>query len=49
MTGLTLARAIAVVPVSYLGDRYDKRSILLFGLGLATAVYGAFAIVEIEW
>jgi len=34
VTGLTLARAIAVVPVSYLGDRYDKRSILLFGLGL---------------
>lgn len=46
VTGLTLAQAVAVIPVSYLGDRYDKRTILLVGLGLAAAVYGAFIFVD---
>jgi len=46
VTGLTLAQAIAVIPVSYLGDRYDKRTILLVGLALAAAVYGGFIFVD---
>ncbi|MBO4247615.1 MFS transporter [Halomicrobium sp. IBSBa] len=49
VTGLTFAQAVAVIPVSYLGDRYDKRTILLVGLGLAAAVYGAFTFVETSW
>jgi len=48
-TGLTLAQAGAVVPVSYLGDRFDKRMILLGGLALATVVYGLFPLVESSW
>ncbi len=48
-TGLTLSQAIAVVPVSYLGDRYDKRTFLLVGLVLATGVYAAFTVVETSW
>ncbi len=44
-TGLTLAQGIAVVPITWAGDRYDKRTILLAGLGLAVAVYGAFTLV----
>ena len=48
-TGLTLAQAGAVVPVSYLGDRFDKRTVLLAGLGLAAAVYGLFPLVGSSW
>jgi MFS family permease len=48
-TGLTLAQAIAVIPVSYAGDRWDKRTFLLVGLALATVVYGAFTFVETSW
>ncbi|MFC7018333.1 MULTISPECIES: MFS transporter [Haloarcula] len=48
-TGLTLAQTGAVVPVSYLGDRFDKRLILLGGLGLATVVYGLFPLVGSSW
>ncbi|MBX0322601.1 MFS transporter [Halomicroarcula sp. F13] len=48
-TGLTLAQAGTVVPVSYLGDRFDKRTILLAGLTLATAVYGLFPLVGSSW
>lgn len=48
-TGLTLAQAIAVIPVSYAGDRYDKRTFLLVGLALATLVYAAFTFVETSW
>lgn len=48
-TGLTLAQAGAVVPVSYLGDRFDKRLVLLCGLGLAAAVYGLFPLVSGSW
>ena len=49
VTGLTFAQAVAVIPIAYLGDRYDKRTILLVGLGLAAAVYGAFTFVETSW
>ncbi|MFC6974914.1 MFS transporter [Halomicroarcula sp. GCM10025709] len=48
-TGLTLAQAGAVVPVSYLGDRFDKRTVLLAGLALAAAVYGLFPLVDSSW
>jgi MFS family permease len=45
-TGLTLAQAVAVVPVAWSGDRYDKRVVLLASLAVGTLAYGAFAIVS---
>ena len=44
-TGLTLTQAIAVIPLAYIGDRYDKRSVLLGSLGIGVLAYGAFALV----
>jgi MFS family permease len=35
VTGLTLMQVVAVVPVAWAGDRFDKRLILLGGLALA--------------
>ena len=48
-TGLTLAQAGTVIPVSYLGDRFDKRFILVGGLALAALVYGLFPFVDSSW
>jgi len=48
-TGLTLTQAIAVIPVAYAGDRWDKRTFLLVGLVLATLVYVGFIFVETSW
>ncbi|MDT3433936.1 MFS transporter [Haloarcula sp. 1CSR25-25] len=48
-TGLTLAQAGTVIPVSYLGDRFDKRSILVGGLAMAALVYGLFPFVDSSW
>ncbi|MFC6962795.1 MFS transporter [Halocatena marina] len=45
-TGLTLAQAIAVIPLAWAGDRYDKRSVLLGSLGIGVLAYGAFAVVS---
>jgi MFS family permease len=44
-TGLTLAQTVAVVPLAYSGDRYDKRTVLLASLGAGVLAYGAFALV----
>jgi MFS family permease len=48
-TGLTFAQAVGVIPIAWLGDRYDKRNVLLGGLGLAVAVYLGFSFVETSW
>ncbi|MFB6152308.1 MAG: MFS transporter [Haloarculaceae archaeon] len=48
-TGLTLAQAVAVVPIAWAGDRFDKRTVLLGGLGLAVVVYGGFNFVSTSW
>ncbi|WP_227380958.1 MFS transporter [Haladaptatus halobius] len=45
-TGLTLAQAIAVIPIAWAGDRYDKRAVLLGSLGIGILAYGAFAFVS---
>jgi MFS family permease len=45
-TGLTLAQAIAVVPITWAGDRYDKRTILGLSLTGGLVAYGLFAIVD---
>lgn len=42
---LTGAQTIAVVPMAWAGDRYDKRSILLVSLGLAALFYVGFTLV----
>jgi MFS family permease len=44
-TGLTLAQAVAVLPVAWAGDRFDKRTVLLGSLAVATVAYGGFAVV----
>jgi MFS family permease len=44
-SGLTIAQTAAVVPISWGGDRYDKRTILLGSLLLAMVVYAGFALV----
>ena len=40
-TGLTLAQAVGIIPISRAADRDDKRAILLRGLGLAVLIYAA--------
>jgi MFS family permease len=45
-TGLTLAQAAAVIPLTYVGDRYDKRTVLLGSLGVGILAYGSFAFVS---
>jgi MFS family permease len=48
-TGLTFAQAVGIVPISWAADRYDKRTVLLGGIGLASVVYLGFAFVESSW
>jgi len=48
-TGFTLAQTVAVVPLAWAGDRYDKRSVLLLTLGLGTIVYAMFPFVDSAW
>ncbi|MFB6105272.1 MAG: MFS transporter [Halobacteriaceae archaeon] len=45
-TGLTLTQAVAVIPIAYVGDRYDKRRILLASLGVGLLAYAGFALVS---
>jgi MFS family permease len=45
-TGYTLASTVAIVPMAWVGDRYDKRLVLLFALGLGVFVYALFPLVE---
>lgn len=45
-TALMLARTVAVVPLTWAGDRYDKRTVLLGCLGAGIVAYGAFAFVS---
>jgi MFS family permease len=45
-TTVTLAQAIAIIPLAWAGDRYDKRSLLLGNLGIGILAYGAFAAVS---
>jgi len=48
-SGLTFAQAVGIVPISWAADRYDKRTILLGGIGLASVVYLGFAFVGSSW
>jgi MFS family permease len=45
-TGLTLAQTAVVVPLSWAGDRFDKRAVLLLALSLGVVVYASFPVVD---
>ena len=45
ITALELARTVGIVPLSWAGDRYSKRTILIVGLLLSVAAYLTFASV----
>jgi MFS family permease len=45
-TGFTLAQTVAVVPLAWAGDRYDKRTVLLGVLAVGTGVYALFPLVD---
>jgi MFS family permease len=45
-TGFTLAQTVAVVPLAWAGDRFDKRTVLLVVLGVGAGVYALFPLVD---
>jgi MFS family permease len=45
-TGFTLAQTVAVVPLAWAGDRFDKRLLLLAVLGVGAGVYALFPLVD---
>ncbi len=45
-TGFTLAQTATVVPLAWLGDRFDKRLVLLAVLGIGAGVYALFPLVD---
>ena len=46
ITGLTAAKAVAVVPLGWAGDRYDKRSLLVASVLIYAGAYALFPFVE---
>jgi MFS family permease len=48
-TGFTLAQTVAVVPLAWAGDRYDKRVVLLGVLGVGLLTYAVFPFVTSSW
>ncbi|CDK39612.1 major facilitator superfamily MFS_1 protein [Halorubrum sp. AJ67] len=45
-TGFTLAQTVAVVPLAWAGDRFDKRTVLLGVLAVGAGVYALFPLVD---
>lgn len=45
-TSLTVAQTAAVIPLAWVADRYDKRTVLLGGLLVSVLAYVAFALVS---
>lgn len=45
-TGFTLAQTVAVIPLAWAGDRFDKRLVLLVVLGVGAGVYALFPLVD---
>ena len=45
-TGFTLAQTVAVIPLAWAGDRFDKRLVLLAVLGVGAGVYALFPLVD---
>jgi MFS family permease len=46
ISGLTLAQTLAVVPLGWAGDKFDKRTILLGALLVCISAYSLFPYVE---
>ena len=46
VAALQVASTVAIVPLGWAGDRYDKRTILLAGLIISAAAYAVFAFVD---
>ncbi|NEU58634.1 MFS transporter [Halorussus sp. MSC15.2] len=46
ITALSVGRAIAIVPLSWAGDRYDKRTILLIALATSISAYVLFGLIS---
>jgi MFS family permease len=46
VTSLGIGRTLAIVPIGWAADRYDKRAILLASLALSAVSYGLFTIVD---
>ncbi|ODR79593.1 MFS transporter [Haladaptatus sp. W1] len=49
VSGLTAAQSVAVIPLAWSGDRYDKRTVLLFSLVVSIVAYAGFPLVESSW
>jgi MFS family permease len=47
-TAYTLAQTVAVVPLAWAGDRYDKRLVLVGTLALGVGTYGVFAVATTQ-
>jgi len=45
-TGFTLAQTVAAIPLSWAGDRFDKRTVLLALLGVGAVAYALFPQVD---
>ncbi|MGB9964516.1 MFS transporter [Halobacterium hubeiense] len=48
-TGFTATQTLVVVPMSWAGDRYDKRAIFLGLLAFGVVVSYAFTLVDASW
>lgn len=46
VTALGAGRAVAVIPLGWAADRYNKRAILLLSLVVSALAYGSFLLVE---
>lgn len=46
VTSLGIGRTVAIVPVAWAADRFDKRSVLLLSLAVSTVAYGLFIVVD---
>lgn len=46
VTALGVGRTVAIIPVGWAADRYDKRLVLLVSLGASAIAYSMFTLVE---
>ncbi|WP_439025379.1 MFS transporter [Haloarchaeobius sp. DT45] len=47
ISGFTIAQTVAVVPLAWAGDRYDKRDVLVLSLAISIVAYVGFAAISI--
>ncbi|WP_084777666.1 MFS transporter [Natrialba sp. SSL1] len=45
-SGFTLAQTVAIIPLAWAGDRFDKRTVLLVVLAIGIGVYALFPLVD---